>query len=138
MTNNESMNQLNAIRDAADAFALINRITNCDCTESLPRTRTCFHFDASCALRDLLIDRDANSMPTPTLPLDFEPAQFHYDYIRSLLRIIDAAPYQTDAMTALLLDNSLCPMHCIDYAICFDDDDDECATIRLIHPSHDT
>lgn len=43
-----------------------------------------------------------------------------------------------DELTAMLLADSLCPMHAIDYAICFDDDDDECAAIRLIHPSHDT
>jgi hypothetical protein len=33
---------------------------------------------------------------------------------------------------------SLCPLHLCDYAICFDDEDPECAQIREIHPGHDT
>lgn len=45
---------------------------------------------------------------------------------------------QREPLTSLLLEHSLCPLHRIDYAICFDDDDDECAAIRLIHPDHDT
>lgn len=84
------------------------------------------------ALRDLLIDRDA----THTDSYDASPA--HYDILRDLLATIDAYPYHRDDLTAMLLDNSLCPLHAIDYAICFDDDDDECAAIRTIHPSHDT
>lgn len=115
---------------ATQSFDLIDRITNCDCADTAPR---CLHFDASIALRELLIDRDATSNAD-----EHDPAPFHYDYIRALLFIIDATPYMTDRMTQLLLDNSLCPMHAIDYAICFDDDDDECAAIRTIHPSHDT
>ena len=41
-------------------------------------------------------------------------------------------------LTELLLDLSLCPLHQIDYAICFDELTPECAAIRMIHPSHDT
>lgn len=44
----------------------------------------------------------------------------------------------TELRTELALAESLCPMHFIDYAICFDDNDPECAAIRHIHPSHDT
>lgn len=43
-----------------------------------------------------------------------------------------------DELTAMRLDYSLCPLHACDYAICFDDDDAECAPIRTIHPTHDT
>jgi hypothetical protein len=43
-----------------------------------------------------------------------------------------------ESLTELLLYYSLCPLHAIDYAICFDDNDAECAAIRTIHPSHDT
>lgn len=43
-----------------------------------------------------------------------------------------------EQITQLALDHSLCPLHLIDYAICFDDNDADCAQIRLIHPSHDT
>lgn len=124
------------IAAARDAFATIDRLTNCDCIDTLPRTRNCIHFDAATALRALLIDRDT----TPTIDADplmnDDPALF--DFIRALLARIDAAPYQRDALSTLLLDNSLCPLHAIDYAICFDDDDPDCAQIRAIFPSHDT
>jgi hypothetical protein len=43
-----------------------------------------------------------------------------------------------ESLTEIALRLSLCPLHLIDYAICFDDEDDECAQIRTIHPSHDT
>ncbi len=45
-----------------------------------------------------------------------------------------AAEHLTEAALA----TSLCPLHLIDYAICFDDDDLECDQIRAIHPNHDT
>jgi hypothetical protein len=41
-------------------------------------------------------------------------------------------------LTEIALERSLCPLHLHDYAICFDDDELECATLRMIHPSHDT
>jgi hypothetical protein len=86
------------------------------------------HFNR--ALRDLLIDRD-----TPT---DDDAPAYAFDTMRALLATIDAYPYSRDDLTRLALDASLCPLHFIDYAICFDDDDDECLAIRMIHPSHDT
>lgn len=48
------------------------------------------------------------------------------------------AALDREAETALLLAHSLCPLHRIDYAICFDDEDPECEAIRAIHPDHDT
>jgi hypothetical protein len=94
--------------------------------------------DDSIALRDLLIDRDA----MPTDPSDAPLAT--YDRIRAALRDIDAriaypaADSHRTRLSMLMLDESLCPMHAIDYAICFDDDDPDCATIRAFFPSHDT
>lgn len=44
----------------------------------------------------------------------------------------------TELRTELALADSLCPIHFIDYAICFDDANPECEIIRAIHPSHDT
>lgn len=41
-------------------------------------------------------------------------------------------------LTELALQQSLCPMHFIDYAICFDNDDEQCAAIRMIHPAYDS
>lgn len=134
MTNNQTL-----IRIATISLDMLNRMTDCDCNETLPRTHFCLHFLAATALRDLLIDRNAMpSDPNSTDPFPLDADLDTYNFIRSLLHNIDAAPYMTDAMTALLLDNSLCPMHAIDYAICFDDDDPDCAAIRAIHPSHDT
>lgn len=66
------------------------------------------------------------------------------DEIRDIIRAIRAnaeLPYHDadrDALSRLLLDFSLCPLHEIDYAICFDDDEDACRTIRALFPSHDT
>lgn len=125
--------------DALDAFTMIDALTTCDCTETLPRTRLCLHTLAASALRDLLIDRDATpNPPRADDPFPLDAPDFIYDALRALLAIIDSADYMTDRMTALLLDNSLCPLHACDYAICFDDDDPDCAQIRAIHPSHDT
>lgn len=95
------------------------------------------HDDFARALRDLLIDRTATPTDQPIAALADPPA-YIYDTLRALLAIIDAYPYSTEHLTKLLLDNSLCPMHAIDYAICFDDDEPDCAAIRAIHPSHDT
>lgn len=62
------------------------------------------------------------------------------DRIRTALTLINALIDAADAesLTRMRLDRSICPMHAIDYAICFDDDDDACAAIRAIHPDHDT
>ena len=86
-------------------------------------------FDASAYLRDLLIDPDAAGDDLDNLHPD------DADRLRELLPI---ASTDRELLTRLLLDDSLCPLHAIDYAICFDDDDPECAAIRDIHPSHDT
>src|SRR6478752_1136209 len=121
--------------DARDAATMIDSITICDCPDTLPRTRLCLHTLASSALRDLLIDRNYSpaSDMRPTDPFPLDAPLFIYDFLRHCLSLIDADEYSTERMTAMLLDNSLCPMHAIDYAICFDDDDPDCAAIRTIH-----
>ena len=43
-----------------------------------------------------------------------------------------------EALTETALSLSLCPLHLIDYAICFDDQREACQAIREVHPSHDT
>ena len=70
---------------------------------------------------------------------------FMLDNFDTLARLIatlfDDTPFNDatiESRTALALEFSLCPLHFIDYAICFDDDDADCAPIRAIHPSHDT
>lgn len=59
--------------------------------------------------------------------------------LRDLLRSLIDYEFARDTLTTMLLDESLCPLHAIDFAICFDDDDPTCAQIRAIYPySHDT
>ncbi len=51
------------------------------------------------------------------------------------------APYNLgrDHLTNLAMSHSLCPIHFVDWAICFDDQDVECSQIQFIFPhSHDT
>jgi hypothetical protein len=129
---------LDRIHAARDAFDAITRMTaKCDCSTA-PPYRDCIHSDFSSALRDLLIDRDYDPTPYRTSPSNFDADDAIYTFIRHLLSLIDAAEYQTQRLSMLYLDHSLCPMHHIDYAACFDDDDAECATIRAYFPEHDT
>lgn len=43
-----------------------------------------------------------------------------------------------DDLSHMRLQYSICPLHACDYAICFDDDDAECAAIRATFPAHDS
>lgn len=134
MTKNETV--LDRIHAASDAFNTIERMTaKCDCSTT-PPYRDCIHSDFSSALRDLLCDR--NYDPTPYRDSNFDADDAIYDFIRHLLATIDAAEYQTQRLSMLYLDHSLCPMHHGDYAACFDDDDPDCAQIRAYFPDHDT
>jgi hypothetical protein len=63
-------------------------------------------------------------------------AEFGLELVTEIAKRIACLP--REAETALLLAHSLCPLHRIDYAICFDDEAPECAPIRAIHPDHDT
>lgn len=57
----------------------------------------------------------------------------------SLLDELRSNRFSRDYFTELAIADSLCPLHFIDWAICFDDDDPDCAQIRTIYPnSHDT
>ena len=73
---------------------------------------------------------------TPTSDLDSDPTIA--ESIRALIAQLESNPYARHELSMLLLDFSLCPMHRIDYAACFDDRDDECALIREYFPNHDT
>lgn len=80
----------------------------------------------SLALRSLLIDIDESD---PRLIADAHFAET----LRNCIRALD-----TQSLSLLRLDESLCPLHATDYAICFDDDDPTCAAIRACFPNHDT
>jgi hypothetical protein len=65
------------------------------------------------------------------------------EYVREMIidqpiestRTLDAA--DRELLTRACLDLSVCPVHLVDYMICFDDDDPECAIVRMIHPTRD-
>jgi len=80
--------------------------------------------DLADAIRTALIEPDDHH----DHPLD--------DAITLAISTLDAADPQTTSM--MRLEHSLCPLHHCDYAICFDDDDPDCATIRDLFPDHDT
>lgn len=135
MTNTPNIDQYRA------ALRTIDTITApCPDDASIRDDHPHDHFNS--ALRDLLIDRDFDATPfrdinaANNIP---DAPEYAYDTMRALLATIDAYPYHRDDLTRLALDASLCPLHFIDFAICFDDDDNECAAIRTIYPhSHDT
>jgi len=55
------------------------------------------------------------------------------------LRILWDDEFSRDLLSQWAMGMSLCPMHFIDWAACFDDDDPDCSQIRAIFPnSHDT
>lgn len=41
-----------------------------------------------------------------------------------------------DDLSKLAMEHSLCPIHFIDWAICFDDELEDCAQVRAIFPNH--
>jgi hypothetical protein len=86
--------------------------------------------DNTMIIRILLID--------PTTELAEEFPEWDATFADAILALLDSIRDDRELFTELLLANSLCPLHCIDYAICFDDDDDECLSIRMIHPAHDS
>lgn len=55
------------------------------------------------------------------------------------LKIIWDDEFSRDRLSEWAMGMSLCPMHFVDWAICFDDDDVQCRAIRKCFPnSHDT
>lgn len=122
-----------------DARSTIAALTTCNPTiDSRCANSTapfCIHFDNNSMLRNLLIDID----DTPTThPADFADDPITHALLRASLRTMIDYDYSTHELSMMRLDHSLCPLHHIDYAICFDDDDPDCATIRALFPSHDT
>ena len=87
---------------------------------------------ASLAIRDLMIN-DLDHSDLRALSADYDISA------HDIAPILDAIlSLSTDDLSTLRLSFSLCPIHNIDYAICFDDDNPNCAQIRDAFPSHDT
>lgn len=106
--------------------ALIN---DADRHELLRDLMLCINADALTIDDDALDTLDADAYDTD----DIAYAPTMIAHLRNLLD-----PHHRDMLTDIALSLSLCPLHLIDYAICFDDANDACASIRTIHPSHDT
>jgi hypothetical protein len=84
---------------------------------------------------DLDFDTDIREM-LMTLEFPDDPQSDRtLDLHRCLIMLQNLEPSQ---LMRMRLDYSLCPLHACDYAICFDDNDDECEIIRTMHPEHDT
>lgn len=69
---------------------------------------------------------------------DEYPSYYEAVKVFDLYCEIREGQFSRDQVTDLALSHSLCPVHFLDYAICFDNRTVECEQVRLIHPSHDT
>ena len=70
---------------------------------------------------------------------DYLIAQRFWDETQIILVKAFEDPYATDQISHLAMELSLCPMHFVDWAICFDDENPECEQIRQVFPhGHDT
>lgn len=116
--------------------------------DDIPMTKTTAPLDAisnALAALDMLSDDNASLAIRDAMINDPSPAELpalaaDYDFsARDIAPILDAIRrLSRDDLSILRLSFSLCPIHSIDYAICFDDDDADCAQIRAAFPSHDT
>lgn len=89
--------------------------------------------------RDLLIDPDSTYDDATDDHCDIILTPSAFAECADALRFaLDPQNHLIELITELALSLSLCPLHRIDYAICFDDENAECAQIRMIHPTHDT
>lgn len=109
---------------------------------ALIRTIIDAHDDNHIIARTIMIDNARDAAATrDELRDDFILDDF--DALHALIAPLFSPPsFADDMITArseLAIDDfSLCPLHMIDYAICFDDDTDDCRMIRACFPSHDT
>ena len=111
-----------------------------DCDLSDPMRDFDLHDYSHMTERELLTDPNMTYRADYADEYDIAPDHF-YALRTALHALLDAArdsDYYRTALSLRALDHSLCPMHMIDYAICFDDNDPTCALIRAIFPSHDT
>lgn len=102
---------------------------------------------SSSTLRSLLLDApnfdtSLNDLIDPEYDTTLEIATELRESLISLFTTINdpnaESRSEREYLTEIALSLSLCPIHLNDYAICFDDNDDECAQIRMIHPCCDT
>lgn len=100
------------------------------------------------AVRVLLIDSPEQGAELKRLWEDeLQDADYAKVSLEVATSIVDAiyalknAPYNLgrDILSNLAMSHSLCPIHFVDWAICFDDEDPECDQVRFVFPKgHDT
>jgi len=91
------------------------------------------------SIESLLVDGDFQQDVREMLISGELPEEPESGRILDLQRVqLCIATLDREQLTAMLLEYSLCPVHRIDYAICFDDETESCAAVRFIHPGHDT
>jgi hypothetical protein len=116
-----------------DATAALQRIND-------PTTPDDYNY----ALRSILLRlsriNDDFDFDLSDLDADLDPDELPFaNPICADINAIILSPFHHDELSHLALQQSLCPMHFIDFAICFDDDDPTCSQIRTIYAhSHDT
>lgn len=110
------------IKSTAPAITILNALCNANDDDAR-------NDDNAAIIRTLLIHPDSTDAELASYADDTRDA----DAIRRTIAMLDR-----EQLTATLLAFSLCPLHRIDYAICFDDDTPDCASIRTIHPDHDS
>lgn len=92
------------------------------------------------AARELLMDRASDLIYDATDAATIRSIADNYEISpATAARLLEYINSLDDLAFRFMLYNfSLCPMHACDYAICFDDEEGECADLRLIAPNHDT
>lgn len=109
------------------------------CDAMNPYRPNCIHDDRYFDLR-MLLCTDIDDHPAADADAESDIAPQLATLLDSIYALASDPMHETmrHRLSLLLLDHSLCPMHHTDYAICFDDRDDECASIRAYFPMHDT
>jgi len=92
--------------------------------------------------RNLLIQFDWSDFDLNDFLQDCESTRYldlrwAYEILKALKA--DRAGGGIDTLSELAMQYSLCPVHFVDWAICFDDEPEDCSQVRAIFPrSHDT
>jgi hypothetical protein len=99
--------------------------------------------NALSALRDLMIsignDESLSDAELDEVSEATEAARKDVGALYVALRVVFEDEYSRDEVTEMAMSMSLCPIHFVDWAICFDDEDPECDQVRAIFPHcHDT
>jgi hypothetical protein len=113
---------MNNARDALKTLASMIDIENDDMTE----------YDVVRECLDMTLSESLINLTNPRMT--FDASESSLTHIKNAFTLLFT---ERECVTQLALELSLCPLHFIDYAICFDDEDEECKAIRQIHPSHD-